>query len=294
MFAEIAFFLFCAAKASPYSGMLPIVEQVVHARLNIGDSPHHGRPCVHAHHVLALHLKADGRMTYGKEPLIANAPYLVLLAAGEHDENTFLGPFESFWCLFTSTQVKSLNGNEISIHMGRSEIHGSHLRSLSASAATTTTLLFQELLAFSRRPDPAARLHSCGILLQLLALWGEPSRSAVGNQSLVQIYRKLIEENATSAEVSFANLADEIGYSANHLGTMFKKEMGMSPVEYRNRLRLSHARELLLSSDQSVAEIAYTVGIPDANYFTRLFRTTFGISPRRFMHQHLLNINRKA
>ena len=63
---------------------------------------------------------------------------------------------------------------------------------------------------------------------------------------------------------------------------MFKKQFGMSFSEYVNGKRLEKSRELLLSTVLSVKEIADEVGFTDANYFTRLFRQNFGISPTDF------------
>jgi AraC family transcriptional regulator, arabinose operon regulatory protein len=66
--------------------------------------------------------------------------------------------------------------------------------------------------------------------------------------------------------------------SANHLSVLFHKDMGMTLVAYRTRLRLSRARHLLSSTAMPVAQVAREVGFGDASYFTRAFRRTFGLS----------------
>ncbi|MBO5218088.1 MAG: helix-turn-helix transcriptional regulator, partial [Clostridia bacterium] len=48
------------------------------------------------------------------------------------------------------------------------------------------------------------------------------------------------------------------------------------------RRRLEHAKKLILEGKMSIPEIADTVGFSDYNYFLRVFRQEFGISPRRF------------
>jgi len=270
--------------------MLPLVEQAVHCRLHRPLVSNKANHSVHSQHVISYHVRATGKMTYGSEALQAEAPYLVLLAEGESDLNTFTGEFEAYWCFFRFDQVSSLGGREVNVALAGASHHGSHQRLLSTRAAATTLLHFQELLECSRRPDPASRLRSSGKLLELLAIWAEPSKTDLGTTSLVQIYRELIEKHWSRSDLSLGALAQEMGYSINHLGTLFKKELGLSPVEYRNRLRLSRAREMLLSGSQSIAAIAAEVGFPDANYFSRIFRVTFGISPRRFVHEHHLNI----
>lgn len=82
--------------------------------------------------------------------------------------------------------------------------------------------------------------------------------------------------------------ADPIGYpefqsltrlSASHLCRAFTHWLGRTPTAYLNDLRLQHARRLLLTSSLTVKEVAAAVGIPDTNYFARLYRRKFGVRP---------------
>jgi len=63
---------------------------------------------------------------------------------------------------------------------------------------------------------------------------------------------------------------------------MFKEAMGVSAYSYVLDLRLSKAAELLLSSELSIAEIAYETGFSDPLYFSRIFRKRCGSSPEAF------------
>ncbi len=62
----------------------------------------------------------------------------------------------------------------------------------------------------------------------------------------------------------------------------FKKVVGVSPLEYKNKLKMKRAKELLESTDLTVGEIAEEVGIDDIYYFSRLFKKTYGFSPTDF------------
>ena len=84
--------------------------------------------------------------------------------------------------------------------------------------------------------------------------------------------------------------AEPIGYpefgrltrlSTSHLCRAFAAWLGRTPTAYLNDLRLQHARRLLSESRLSVKEVARAVGIPNANYFARLFRRKFGSPPSR-------------
>ena len=67
--------------------------------------------------------------------------------------------------------------------------------------------------------------------------------------------------------------------SEAHLFRLFKQEVGFSPVEYKNLLRVRKAEELLLDEECGVSEIADLLGFENACYFSRIFKKTTGLSP---------------
>ena len=67
--------------------------------------------------------------------------------------------------------------------------------------------------------------------------------------------------------------------SASRYSALFRQIMGLSPQQYLIDLRLRNAREMLLSTDLSITEVARSVGYDDALYFSRLFRRHLGASP---------------
>lgn len=72
----------------------------------------------------------------------------------------------------------------------------------------------------------------------------------------------------------------------DHLIRLFRKTMGVTPAKYINALRLEEAQKLLLGTDLSVTEIAYTVGFSGVPYFSGAFSATFGITPRRYRQEN--------
>ena len=88
-----------------------------------------------------------------------------------------------------------------------------------------------------------------------------------------------IEKNYAE-QLSVDLLCKEFHYSRSALFTLFKDESGLSVMEFVNKTRLNKAKELL--STHSVSKVAEMVGISDNNYFSRIFKKRYGITPSQF------------
>jgi AraC-like DNA-binding protein len=89
-----------------------------------------------------------------------------------------------------------------------------------------------------------------------------------------------IEENPTITE-----LADLSNVSEVYFRKQFKASLGMTPVEYRNSLRLDRARSYLEYGDISVQEISDMLGYATVSHFIKVFREKYGISPLQYRKQ---------
>lgn len=74
-------------------------------------------------------------------------------------------------------------------------------------------------------------------------------------------------------------LARKNGINQNRLFYIFKKYAGIGPGDYLVRYRLNQAKELLITSEAPVGEIAASVGYDDALHFSRIFKKRFYVSP---------------
>jgi AraC-like DNA-binding protein len=88
-----------------------------------------------------------------------------------------------------------------------------------------------------------------------------------------------------SASLRIDNLCREMGMSRAALSKAFKRDLGISLKEYMIRLLLKKAREMLVSSDMRIGEIAYNLGYEDPFYFTRIFKKYMGETPRTYRRQ---------
>lgn len=78
------------------------------------------------------------------------------------------------------------------------------------------------------------------------------------------------------------DLAECVGLNVNYLSTRFKKETGMSIIDYIIEKRLNSAANLLQYSDMSCSDIAYTLAFGSQSHFTQMFHKKFGITPKKY------------
>ncbi len=84
---------------------------------------------------------------------------------------------------------------------------------------------------------------------------------------------------------SVEELAKISSTSVSNLEKLFKKCFGMSPLSYRNTIRVEHAK-MFLAGGYSVSETANRVGFSDVFYFSRVFKKICGISPSRYSKEN--------
>ena len=93
-----------------------------------------------------------------------------------------------------------------------------------------------------------------------------------------------IEQNYGSA-LHLEDLARMAHMCERTLQRYFQRAFGVSPVDYVNRLRVSKACQLLAERRLSITEVADAVGIPDSNYFARVFRGFTGTTPSAYQQR---------
>lgn len=82
--------------------------------------------------------------------------------------------------------------------------------------------------------------------------------------------------------ISTKTLSEEFYLSESYICRLFKKEIGTSPIEHINNLRINEAEILLKNTSENVTSIAMRLGFSDLNYFSRIFKKQTGITPREY------------
>lgn len=129
--------------------------------------------------------------------------------------------------------------------------------------------------------------RSSGEIFQLFNAMVHKYCLLVKNHSM-QNYSQLVQhvilriETDLVADLSLKAHAEHLNVNASYLSNLFKKETGVTLTEYVNRARIDHAIFLLNTTDLQIQSIAQSCGVPDVNYFTKLFKRTIGKTPKEY------------
>lgn len=89
--------------------------------------------------------------------------------------------------------------------------------------------------------------------------------------------------NHFSEKISLDQIAKNMYLSPFYISKIFKEEIGDTPINYLIKIRLEHAKDLLLkASNLNIKEISCIVGYEDAYYFSKLFKKYYGSSPAEY------------
>jgi AraC-like DNA-binding protein len=125
-------------------------------------------------------------------------------------------------------------------------------------------------------------INSCYTYQLCMTLLREFGNSECKNGE--QPFKELIQflKNNLCRNISVEEMADKMNLSRSHFTRLFSKETGVSPRMYLEDLRLKTSLNLLFKEQKSVKETAALCGIYDVNYFCKLFKKRYGISPGKY------------
>lgn len=94
-----------------------------------------------------------------------------------------------------------------------------------------------------------------------------------------------IDENIGN-KINIDTFAEKACMSRPTFYRYFKRQTGMTPIEFLNRRRMQEAQKLLLSTDLTISEVGFEVGFQNNSFFTKTFKKYFGVGPFVFRRQN--------
>lgn len=128
------------------------------------------------------------------------------------------------------------------------------------------------------------RMDLCINAIEEVLLWVSAAAAGVqGGATDRRVRDSIVYLRRNYAQVlNVDTLARSCALSVSRFAHLFREQTGVSPMRYVERLRVSRAQELLLTTNRAVADIARACGFDNPQYFSHVFRRNSGRSPRSF------------
>lgn len=152
---------------------------------------------------------------------------------------------------------------------------------------STECLLWMDRLVeeFTMRPD-GYELVCRGLMLNILVylLRAGTAKWRAGTSLHADRIKRLIErmEREPASDWTGQRIAKELRVNEDYASKLFRQVAGMPPGQLLKAIRHREARKLLRETDWSIEVVGERVGYPDLHYFSRVFSSNEGISPREY------------
>ena len=230
----------------------------------------HWRPNAHEHafHELIIIMAGIMHVEVGRQTVAADSGTVLLYppGVGHKEWSDTDHPFESYYISFKGTTP--------ALSTFRMKQDASHrIRQL-------TGWLFTD---YTQRE--ARRQHANLLFLQLIIEeFFAPDYNSAG-YNLIAATRDIIL-NDIAKPLLLDQLAKQVGLSKYHFIRKFKRLAGRTPMAEARALRADYAKDLLLTTDLPLKEIAIKAGLCDEYALSHVFRLHFGMPPGSFRKQH--------
>ena len=145
--------------------------------------------------------------------------------------------------------------------------------------------LYEKALDIARKEKASYQQYLAGIanLILGIMMYSDRNRDFAVNELETRINKaKLLIRNNLTNDISLEDIASEINMSYSWFRKIFKEYTGFSPANYIKEMKLQRAKNLLISTDLSIKEIAYNLNFDSISYFSSTFRKQTGCTPLQY------------
>ncbi len=150
------------------------------------------------------------------------------------------------------------------------------------------TNIIREVIGVNEEKEIGYQLRTKILLLELIeGLLKENGFRQAGFTSTSGMQRELLAyiQKRYTEKISLSMLAEEFHLSEKYISWYFKEHFSISFMQYVLHLRMTRAKDLLLTTEQSITEVALSCGYPSVNLFIRSFKEMYGVTPLQYRKQ---------
>lgn len=155
--------------------------------------------------------------------------------------------------------------------------------------ASTINKLIRECMSYSVTKDALVDLALQELLVRIIqtqTVQRIDHNSVTETDSAIYTITEYIRKNITK-NISIKELSDKACMSTSSFYRYFKRELGMSPIEFILTEKIKQAKRLLKTSGIQINEVCFMSGFDDCNYFIRLFKKYEGITPKQYQQLYI-------
>ena len=135
-------------------------------------------------------------------------------------------------------------------------------------------------------PTSIANLRCKGLIYctfsELDRLYSSPDVKS-NTQSAAQRIKEFIDNNFTKSEMSLSYMSKVLSYHSNYITSVFAREYQVNVVKYITVLRVRHACFLMEHGISVIKDVAELCGYVNPDYFSAVFKTHMGITPKKYI-----------
>ena len=244
---------------------------------------------IHVHTNYELLYVTEGEVTMligGEAYHLSSGSMIFLNQFEEHSTQLAGGVYRRYYLLIPPSSLPNIHDSPVLLSVFR--LHGAHFPYVLAtgSAKPQFDAYFAMLLEAAQGSGAfrEQRMHALLTLILTHAYELCPEMFAAEDSSMLISIRSILDEldRHFMEELSLTELASRHHVSLGCLTRHFREAVGMSPMQYITRSRLTLAKQLLMDTGKPIAEVAAACGYRDASNFIRRFKAQFGRSPLQF------------
>lgn len=146
--------------------------------------------------------------------------------------------------------------------------------------------LFEKCYSFWIHKESGYYLRCMSILYQIIAIVFVSAYHPKDKYQLIAEGEKYIYEHYKTENISIPYLAELCGISETYFKKLFVAKHSMTPKKYITHIRMTEAKELLLTNECTVSQVANLIGFKNIYYFSRVFKQEFDMSPVTFLKKN--------
>lgn len=236
----------------------------------IGMQPSH-----HMHYMLFA--IASGSMTLrldGRAFRAGRGDAVLFDCKRPHEYRALADGAEFYWLVFDGNMMENLFDQILQIHGDQNVFPAADFSSL--------TSRFMRFLSIAEGPAHTPETAISELIYSILCILFLTQRvSNVPGRAFIEKAMSYVDAHFREP-LRVSDIASKAGLSSSYFTRCFRQATGYSPYEYLTLRRIGAAKDLLLSGDLSIYEIACTCGYNSEENFIRSFKNAVGISPGSF------------